>query len=226
MNIDKKTGKVKPEPLDRERIARAALALIDEQGIDQLSMRRLGATLGVEAMALYHYFRNKAELLDGVLDLVLAEVTSKMTSDGTPLMRVRRTFDSLRHIAIEHPHAFLSMVSRRFGTRQALEFYERLLQLFHDAGLSDEQSARYYRFMASFTAGAGLAEVGSRAKQPDASPIILEDFNFPEEFPRVTAVVPHLRTSELNFIYSSGMDILFSALIAELEYKPQVTNDN
>jgi AcrR family transcriptional regulator len=72
MNIDKKTGKIKPEPLDRERIARAALALIDDQGIDQLSMRRLGAALGVEAMALYHYFRNKAELLDGVLDLVLA----------------------------------------------------------------------------------------------------------------------------------------------------------
>jgi AcrR family transcriptional regulator len=218
MKIEKKSAKPKTEPLDRERIARAALSLIDEQGIEQLSMRRLGSILGVEGMALYHYFRNKAELLDGILDLVLAEVSSKLTSDGPPLARARRTFDGLRGIAIEHPHAFLSMVSRRFGTRQALAFYERLLQLFHEAGLSDEQSARYYRLMASFTAGAGIAEVGSRAKQPDASPIILEDFSSPEEFPRVTAVVPHLRTSELDFIYRSGMDILFSALVTELEH--------
>jgi AcrR family transcriptional regulator len=216
MKIDKKTGKVKSEPLDRERITRVALALIDEQGIEQLSMRRLGSILGVEAMTLYYYFRNKAELLDGILDLVLAEVTAKMSLEGPPLVRARMTFDGLRQIAIDHPHAFLSMVSRRFGTRQALEFYERLLQLFHDAGLSDEQSARYYRLMASFTAGAGITEVGSRAKQPDATPVILEDFNFPEEFPRVTAVVPHLRTAKLDAIYRSGMDVLFSALAAEL----------
>ena len=216
MNIEKKSPKRKPEPLDRERIARAALSLIDDQGIDQLSMRRLGSVLGVEGMALYHHFRNKAELLDGILDLVLAEVGSKLTREGAALERVREIFDGLRGIAIVHPNAFLSMVSRRFRTRQALDFYERLLQLFHDAGLSDEQSARYYRLMASFTAGAGIAEVGSRAKQSDATPVILEDFNRPEEFPRVTAVVPYLRTSELDSIYQSGMDILFSALKTEL----------
>jgi AcrR family transcriptional regulator len=213
MTIEKKN---KAEPLDRVRIAQVALALIDELGIDQLSMRKLGAVLGVEAMALYHYFSNKAELLDGILDIVLAQVAARLTPDGTPLERVRRTFDALRTIAIEHPHAFLSMVSRRFRTRISLEFYEQLLQQFHEAGLDAAQSARYYRLMANFTAGAGIAEVGSRAKQPDAAPVILEDFNHPDVYPRITAVVPHLRITELDEIYRSGMDILFAALSMEL----------
>jgi len=216
MNIEKKNGKTRAEPLDRRRIARVALALIDELGIEHLSMRKLGAVLGVEAMALYHYFRNKAELLDGILDIVLEDVASRLTPEGAPLERVRRTFDALRGIAVEHPHAFLSMVSRRFSTQTSLKFYEQLLQAMHDAGLTPEQSARYYRLMANFTAGAGIAEVGSRARQPDASPIILEDFNYPEQFPRVTEVVPHLRVTEMDRIYRSGMDILFAAMGAEL----------
>lgn len=208
--------KNKTEPLDRKRIAQAALSMIDEHGIDQLSMRKLGSELGVEAMALYHYFRNKAELLDGILDIVLDEVTATLTADGTPLQCARRTFDSLRLMAIAHPHAYLSMVSRRFRTPTALRFYEQLLRHFHDAGLSPAQSARYYRMMANFTAGAGIAEVGSRARQPDATPIILEDFDQPAEFPHITAAMPFLRVTEIDAIYHHGMDILFAALAAEL----------
>ena len=61
-------------PLNRERILAAALELVDEQGIDALSMRKLGQALGgYEAMSLYNHVANKDDLLDGILDLVLAE---------------------------------------------------------------------------------------------------------------------------------------------------------
>lgn len=74
-----------------------------------------------------------------------------------------------------------------------------------------------HRLMANFTVGAGVAEVGSRAKQPDATPIILENFYSPEEFPHITEVMPFLRVSEIDQIcYCSGMDILFAALNMEL----------
>src|SRR6266496_4171516 len=61
------------KPLSRERILDTALALVDEEGIEALSMRKLGQALGYEAMSLYNHVANKDDLLDGILDLVLAE---------------------------------------------------------------------------------------------------------------------------------------------------------
>src|SRR6516225_3304878 len=86
-------------PLDRRRIAEEALRLIDAEGLQQLSMRRLGAELGVEGMAIYHHFHNKAELLDGVLELLLEELEIPSESEGTALERLRRLFEGTRAVA-------------------------------------------------------------------------------------------------------------------------------
>src|SRR5205085_2589537 len=60
-------------PLSRDRILRTALDLADESGIEALTMRKLGQALGFEAMSLYNHVTNKDDVLDGILDLVLAE---------------------------------------------------------------------------------------------------------------------------------------------------------
>src|SRR3954471_21534249 len=60
-------------PLNRDRILQRALALADESGIESLTMRKLGQELGFEAMSLYNHVANKDDLVDGMLDLVLAE---------------------------------------------------------------------------------------------------------------------------------------------------------
>lgn len=205
----------KAMPLDRRHITRMALALIDGEGFEQFSMRKLGTALGVEGMALYHYFKSKAELLDGVLDLLLEDAAARLSRTGDPLPRIRETFDALRAIAIAHPNVFPSMVLRRFRTDTALQFYENLLALFRAAGLNGEQSARYYRMMANFTVGAGVADVGSRALHPDASPIILEAFERPDTFPFITEAMPYLRADQLDRIYVMGMDILHQAMERE-----------
>ena len=179
-------------PLDRRAIAEAALRLIDAHGLVELSMRRLGSELGVEAMAIYHHFRNKGELLDAVLELLLEE-TQPPAGPLDPLDRLRRTFEEIRSVALAHPKAFLLIPSRRFSTDAHLETYERLLAIFRDTGLDPEGAARWFRVLAAFTTGFGMAEVGSRAQQPDATPLRLEDFNDAVRYPLVTAVVPHLR---------------------------------
>src|SRR5438105_13507366 len=72
-----------PEPgLSRERICREALALVDEEGLEALSMRRLGARLGVEAMSLYNHVRNKADLLDALHAAVLGNLQPEVAGDG------------------------------------------------------------------------------------------------------------------------------------------------
>lgn len=221
MTAEKKTKPRKSElkrvPLDRKRIAETALALIDEHGIEQLTMRSLGRALDVEAMALYHHFSSKAELLDGILDSLLDDVEHNIPDDGTPLQRIRATFCAMRALAIAHPHVFLAMVSRRFRTLRALQFYERLLRSFNAAGLNAEQSAAYYRLLANFTIGAGIAEVGSRAQQPEDAPAVLEEFYEPGAFPMVTDIVPYLRVDLLEGIFQSGLDLLLEQLQRQVE---------
>lgn len=199
------------KPLDRHRIAAEALRLIDAEGLEQLSMRRLGAALGVEGMALYYHFRNKGELLDAVLELLLEEMAPP---EGTmaPLDRLRRTFEACRQIAIRHPQAFLLVPTRRFRTDAQLDYYEKLLGIFRDAGFDAAQTATMFRVLAGFVTGASLAEIGSRARQPDATPIRLEKFSDPERYPLVSAVVPHLRVSKLAAIFDFGMDLIFRAM--------------
>ncbi len=209
----------RPAPLDRRRIAERALLIIDAEGLEQLSMRRLGAELGVEGMAIYHHYRNKAELLDGVLDLLLDELEVPIDSAGTALERLRRTFEEGRAVAIRHPHAFVLLPTRRFNTDRAFEYYERLLGLFREAGFDVRESARFFRLLAGYVTGAGLAEIGSRAQQPNATPVKLETFSDPERFPLVTAIVPELRVGNLDAIFAFGMDVIFEAMAVRLRRK-------
>jgi AcrR family transcriptional regulator len=203
-------------PLDRDRIARTALALIDEHGIEQLTMRRLGAELGVEAMALYHYFQNKTSLLDGILDVLLTELAASLTPGGKPLDQVRDIFLSMRQLSTAHPQAFVSVLSRRFRNQRALTFFERLLELFQRAGLGAEQSARYYRVLINFTLGGGVAELGTNIEQPRELPIEVDDYHHEEKYPRVKATMPFLHEDRLESIYVFGLDLILNALKAEL----------
>jgi AcrR family transcriptional regulator len=77
--------------LSRERIAAAALALVDREGLPALSTRRLGDELGCEAMSIYHHFPNKAHLMDALVDLMLAEARVAEAGEGDWLERLRRT---------------------------------------------------------------------------------------------------------------------------------------
>ena len=67
-------AKGKRSPLSRDRVLRAALELADEGGIGALTMQQIGRRLGVEAMSLYRHVRNKDDILDGIVDLVFAEI--------------------------------------------------------------------------------------------------------------------------------------------------------
>jgi len=210
-------------PLDRRLIAKTALALIDRDGLDELSMRRLGAELGVEAMALYHHFRNKAELLDGVLELLIEASGKGDRPKAAPLKRLRHLFENIRRQAIDHPRAFILVPTRRFRTKAALDYYEWMLGIFAEAGFSAEASARYFRVLVGFVTGAGLAEIGSRAMQSDATPILLEDFNDEDAYPHVSALVPHLRVAKLDRIFDFGLDLIFSAMAEELARAARAT---
>lgn len=202
--------------LNRMRIVETALRLIDEHGLEALSMRRLGAALGVEAMAIYHHFANKGEVLDGVLEHMLDETEFLSTEDQPPLARLRHFVRAHRQMALRHPHAFILIPSRRFNTEKSIAVYEKILAAFHELGFDAALSARYFRTLGYLASGAGLADIASHARQPDATPVRLENFS-DNRYPLVSAVVPHLRAGNLDAIFEFGLDIIFEAMRRDAE---------
>src|SRR5688572_24576367 len=94
------------EPLSHERVLRAAVALADQRGIGSLTMRRLGQELGVEAMSLYKHVKNKDDLLDGIVDLVVGDIDVPPT--GTPWKEaMRHRAISAHELMLAHPWAAL-----------------------------------------------------------------------------------------------------------------------
>jgi len=208
----KQTGKRRARaPLSRESIVETAMQLIDKHGLDALSMRRLGAALGVEAMAIYHHFANKGEVLDSVLEYMLTELDYPSLEVLPPLERLRQFARAHRQMALRHPHAFILIPTRRFNTAYTIAMYEKILQAFAELGFDAARSARYFRTLGYYASGAGLADIAGHAIQPDATPVCLESFSDPA-FPLVSAVVPHLRAANLDAIFEFGLDILVDAM--------------
>src|SRR5919202_5089463 len=86
------------QPLTRERVLRAATKLADEGGIESLTMRKLARALGVEAMSLYNHVANKEDVLDGILDSMMAEIGSPPADAGWK--------EQVRGIPISAPETF------------------------------------------------------------------------------------------------------------------------
>src|ERR1700709_2707466 len=124
-------------PLSRERILESALALADESGIEALTMRKLGQELGYEAMSLYNHVANKDDLLNGVLDLVLAEIEFP-TAAGDWDADIRRGAVSVHDALQRHQWACpLLMVPGRIRPAR-LQFMDALLARLREVGFSPE----------------------------------------------------------------------------------------
>jgi len=142
-------------PLTRERILETALALADENGVHAITMRRLGDELGYEAMSLYRHVESKDDMLDGILDLVLAE-TENPTLDEPWDDAIRRSALSV-HAALErHPWATrLLMIPPRVRQRR-VEYMDALLGCLRNAGFSAETTYTAYHVIDAYIYGFSL----------------------------------------------------------------------
>ncbi len=158
-------------PLDRERILTTAVKFIDDNGLLHLTMRKLGADLGVEAMSLYRYVPGREELLDGIVDTIVGEMYDDVDvihipQDGWQDF-LQRLAHGVRRIAIAHPAAFPLIASRppeapwlRPPLRN-LHWVESFLRGMLDEGFSDVAAVAAYRAFTSFLLGHLLLEVSS-----------------------------------------------------------------
>ena len=175
-------------PLDRERIVAAAIDFIDEQGLPGLTMRRLGEQLGVEAMSLYRYVPGKEDLLDAVVESLVAKMAEDERVLSTPRDGwqdfLQRMAHGVRRIALEHPKAFPLVASRPPEAPwlrpplRSLAWVESFLDGLTSEGFSDEGAVGGYRAFTSFLLGHLLLEVANLGA--DVGPLDVIDDGSPD----------------------------------------------
>ncbi|MGO9325408.1 MAG: TetR/AcrR family transcriptional regulator [Terracidiphilus sp.] len=142
-------------PLERERIVAAALAVVDREGLKALSMRRLGAELGVDPMAVYYHLPNKQALLDAIVEAVMASIDLSMDDPAKPaeeriLGAARAYCDAL----LAHVNALPILLEHGPVTPAAMRPVELLVGILRDAGLSPAEALAGMNVIAAAVRGA------------------------------------------------------------------------
>ena len=216
MTEDPAGAKTRPE-LSRERVLREAVKVADAEGIDALSMRRLARELDAGAMSLYHYVSNKDELLDGMVDLVFAEIAAP-TSDGEWRAEMRRRSLSERDVLLRHRWAVGLLESRTNPGPANLRHREAVTACLRKAGFSIEMTAHANWLLDSYVSGFVLQEVSLPFNTAEELAAMADDVYMPllppEQYPYLNEMAGTLlaagydHTTEFTF----GLDVILKAL--------------
>ena len=148
----------RPPRLSRTAILRAALELIDAEGAAALTMRRLGAEMGVEAMSLYRHVSSKDALLDGIAEQLMAE--HEVGPEDHDWERSAYRFSlQIRKIARAHPAAFELVGLRALNTAEAMRPVEALLAALREGGFPPDRAVAAFRLLSGYSRGFALSEI-------------------------------------------------------------------
>jgi AcrR family transcriptional regulator len=204
----KRTAKTAPD-LSHDRICTAALELIDRDGLEEFSTRKLGRVLGCEAMAIYWYYPSKDALLDAIVDNLMSGVGALIAEQGNDdwIGTMRSLAHAYRQVAHDHPKAFSLLATRRFASETTFAFLDRLFELARAQGIDDKLTARFYRVISSYCSGFALNELaGPRGPQEPRTAALRK------RFPRAAAVSEWLEPKHLDEIFEFGLELQLAAV--------------
>ncbi len=210
--------------ITREVVLAAALDIIDRDGIDGLSMRGLARALDRDPMILYRHAPNKAALLDGVAETVLAKLTVDAT-DPDWAGQLRSVARNYRALALAYPHVVPLLVTRPLAAPLALRPHgtlrplEDVLALLTRAGFTGPDALHIYRALFGFLHGHILNELQEIVDNPDETDDLLRLglHRLPiGEFPLLRSLAPVLANYDGAAELERGLDILLTGLTATL----------
>jgi AcrR family transcriptional regulator len=200
--------------LSRERILEAALRVADEEGLDALSMRRLGQALGVQAMSLYKHVAGKEDILDGISDLVMLEV--EVPARGLPWRAaLREAATSMHHAMLRHPWASVVIESRRNPGPARLRYLDTVVAILLDAGFSIDDVGRAGLAVDSHVYGFTLQVVAMpfdlRDEPEEADRLANETFG--DAYPGLRAMAEYAAQKEgFPIEFDFGLDMILDGL--------------
>jgi AcrR family transcriptional regulator len=149
----------RPPKITREAALAAALRILDADGLSALTMRRLGADLGVDPMTIYHHLPDKAALFDGLVGEIYAEIEiPERTGDWAA--DLRRLADVARATFLAHPEALPLLSTRPPVTESAFRLVETVTAILLDAGFSPQRAMDGFDCIGRLVIGHTLAEGG------------------------------------------------------------------
>lgn len=205
------TGKSRQQRLNRARVIHGALELIDEEGLEALSMRRLAERLGIKAMSLYSHVANKQELLDGVVVQVLSEV--ELPGPDVPWEdAVRQAFTSYRATLLRHPHVAPFILHRPArNAERFLGVLEYSLGVLARGGLDPKAALNAHRILTAFTTGLVMNDLSAPDPRGDAVQFWAQ-LGMEERFPNVFAAMPHMLDRDIDETFQLGLDMILAGL--------------
>ncbi len=202
--------------MTKERVLRAAVDLADRKGLGALTMRRLGAELGFEAMSLYKHVASKEEILEGMLELVLGEI--EIPEEGADWREaMRRRAVSARKVLTRHSWAIGLLESGTSTGPTALRYMDAILGNLLSAGFSMEHAAHAFWLLDCYLYGQVIQEVSmpfdSSEEMVDTAASTLEQ-TMTNEFPNLAAMYEHASIGGYSFdgAFEFGLDLILDGL--------------
>jgi TetR/AcrR family transcriptional regulator, tetracycline repressor protein len=202
------------EQLTREAVVDAAMRVIDSEGLEALSMRRLGSELGANPMAAYHYVPNKAALYDLILDEVMSGVDLSVIDPAAPLSeRLKQAARAYQAAILVHPQAIPVLATRSVRSAVATRPIEPFLGLLFEAGLTPTEALSAVDVMAQFILGGAMGyyhHIVDEAAEPQ------RDFDelAPDEFPNMTRVLSEGSYVGFECEFEFGLDVIVRGLLS------------
>lgn len=202
--------------LSKERVLRAGVALADREGLDALTMRRLGRDVGAGAMTLYHYVANKDDLLDGMVDVVFSEIDLPAADAGwRTAMRQRAA--AVREALARHPWATGLMELRTKPGPASLHHHEAVLDCLREAGFSIEDATHAYWLLDSYIYGFAIQEAslpfGTPEELAEMAEIVLPQVPA-AEYPRLNEAAAASLESGYDYTdeFEFGLELILDGL--------------
>ncbi|MEV0702033.1 TetR/AcrR family transcriptional regulator [Saccharopolyspora sp. NPDC050389] len=211
-------------PLSLELIVRTALELLDSEGLDAVSMRKVAQRLGTGAASLYAYVRNKDELHELMLDLVIGEMRVPELDPEKWQETLKDLIRQQVQVLTAHPGiAQVVMRTPAPAGPNALDVSEAMMAILSSAGLSDRVVAFSVDILALFATAVAMersADFGlSDAERGERMKMVGQYFaELPaQRFPTIVALLPALMSGDEDERFEFGLDLLVQGIAAHAE---------
>ena len=211
----KTKAKAARPPLTRERIADVAVSIMDAEGLEAVTMRRLGRELGVEAMSLYNHVEDRSDLEGAMIERVMNDFVLPSDEVKGWEERVRVMARSYRDVLMAHPDVMQLFADHEKPPTTAvapMRPMEMALQTLQSAGLSDEETIDTYKTFGGYIMGFVLMESRQMLRAPEGVPPEVVTAGLPDELPMVKRLFPMLCVSDATMDFDYGINMLIAGM--------------